>query len=71
MSPKKNIMVNKLAGALPEHLIEYIVFHEIAHLKQKRHDERFWAVIKQRFRNYQELEKDLAVYWFRLVSKIR
>jgi hypothetical protein len=68
LSSKKNIMVNKMARALPEHLIEYIVFHEIAHLKQKRHDERFWAIMERRFRNYQEMERDLAVYWFRLAS---
>jgi len=68
LSSKKNIMINKLARALPEHLIEYIVVHEIGHLKQKRHDERFWAIMEQRFRNYQELENDLAVYWFKLVS---
>jgi len=68
LSSKKNIMINKLGRTLPEHLIEYIVFHEIVHLKHKRHDERFWAIIKEKFRNYQELEKDLAIYWFKLVS---
>jgi len=68
LSSKKNIMVNKLARALPQQLIEYIVFHEIAHLKQKRHNERFWTIMEHRFRNYQELEKDLAIYWFRLAS---
>lgn len=68
-SAKKNLMINKLARYLPDHLVEYIVFHEIAHLKEKRHNDRFWEIISRQFKNYQELEKELFVYWFRLASK--
>jgi predicted metal-dependent hydrolase len=65
-SAQKNLMINKLAKYLPEYLIKYIIFHELAHLKQKRHNEKFWQIISGKFGNYQNLEKELFVYWFRL-----
>jgi len=68
-SAKKNLMVNKLARYLPEYLIKYMVFHEIAHLKQKRHNDQFWMTISKKFKNYTELETELFIYWFRLASQ--
>lgn len=68
-SAKKNLMINKLASYLPDHLIEYMVFHELTHLKQKRHNERFWELIAGMFPDYKKLEKELFIYWFLLVPK--
>jgi len=63
-SPKKNLTINTLLKHLPPNLIEYVIFHEMVHLIEKKHNERFWDIISQRFPNYQEMEKDLLVYWF-------
>ncbi|RLB07481.1 MAG: hypothetical protein DRG50_02760 [Deltaproteobacteria bacterium] len=63
-SPKRNLTINSLMKHLPEGLIEYIIFHEIAHLIEKRHNENFWSIILNRFNNYKELEKDLFGFWF-------
>jgi len=68
-SANKNLIINKLARELPEYLLEYIVFHEIAHIRQKRHNEKFWEIISNKFSDYQNREKDLFVYWFKLASK--
>jgi hypothetical protein len=68
-SPKKNLMINKLAKYLPDHLIEYLVAHELNHLKQKRHNEQFWELIACKFPNYEDLEKELFIYWFRSAPK--
>jgi len=65
-STKKNLTVNKLMKFLPEHLLYYIIFHEIAHLKQKRHNERFWGIIEKKFDNHEALERELFIYWFRV-----
>jgi len=66
LSAHKNLTINKLAKYLPEYLIKYIVFHELTHLKQKRHNEEFWEIISRKFGDYQNLEKELFIYWFRL-----
>lgn len=67
-SSKGNLTVNSLMKHLPEYLIEYVVFHEIAHIIEKRHNDRFWKIVSKEFKNYQELEKGLFVYWFRVAK---
>jgi len=67
-STKKNLTINTLMKYLPENLIEYIIYHELTHLLEKRHNERFWNLISNRFINYAELEKGLFSYWF-LINK--
>ncbi len=63
-SPKRNLVINTVMKYLPEHLIEYVIFHEIAHIIEKKHNEKFWSIISKRFNNYRDLEKDLFGYWF-------
>jgi len=65
-SPKGNLTVNPLLSFLPERLIEYVIFHEVAHLIEKRHNENFWKIISRRFKDHQDLDKDLFGYWFRI-----
>ena len=63
-SSKSNLTVNMLLRYLPKKLIEYVIFHEMAHLIERRHNERFWSIISQRFSDYRDMERDLLVYWF-------
>ena len=67
-SIKKNLTFNTLLRYLPNFLIKYVVFHEITHLKEKKHNERFWKIIKKEFKDYQKKEKELLIYWF-LIQK--
>jgi hypothetical protein len=69
-SSRGNLTINKLMKYLPNRLIEYVVFHEIAHLLEKRHNDRFWKIVSVKFNKYDELEKDLFTYWF-LIQDIR
>lgn len=69
LSARKNLTINVLMKSLPYNLIKYVVFHEATHLIEKRHNERFWKIISRRFHNYQELEREMFVYWFRLIRK--
>lgn len=69
LSGKKNLTVNTLMKHLPDHLIRYVIFHETAHLMEKRHNERFWDMISRKYKNYQEKEKELFTYWFLVVHK--
>lgn len=67
-SSKRNLTINTLMKFLPEHLIEYIIYHELVHLIEKRHNDRFWELISKRFKNHQKLETSLFHYWFLLNS---
>jgi predicted metal-dependent hydrolase len=68
-SSKRNLTVNLLMRQLPENLLRYVIFHEIAHLKDKRHNDQFWKMVASRFHNYQDLERELFVYWFQIANK--
>jgi len=54
---------------LPERLIEYVIFHEMAHSWERKHNERFWNAVSKKFKDHQKREKELLVHWF-LVQKI-
>lgn len=63
-SAKKNISINIYLSYLPENIIEYVVFHEIAHLVELNHSKQFWNIISSKFEDYKSLENELSVYWF-------
>jgi predicted metal-dependent hydrolase len=43
----------------PPHIINYVICHELAHLKQMNHSAKFWAVVEQLYPNYKLAEKEL------------
>jgi predicted metal-dependent hydrolase len=65
---KGNININTLMKDMPEELIEYVVYHEVAHLRQMRHNSKFWGIIAKKFPHYKKLEKELSIFWFHLNS---
>lgn len=69
LSSKRNLTVNRLMRYLPEHLLNYVIFHEILHLKEKRHNDKFWERVLEKFCNYREFERDLFVYWFQVAKR--
>ena len=43
----------------PPHIINYVICHELAHLKEMNHSAKFWAVVEQLFPGYKLAEKEL------------
>lgn len=43
----------------PPPIINYVICHELAHLKQMNHSAKFWAVVESLFPNYKIAEKEL------------
>ena len=43
----------------PPHIINYVICHELAHLKEMNHSTKFWAVVEQLFPDYKLAEKEL------------
>ncbi|HEC77376.1 MAG TPA: M48 family peptidase [Thermoplasmatales archaeon] len=68
-SNKSNLSFNTLLKYLPYDLIKYVVFHEITHLKERKHNKKFWEIMSKKFRDYEKKEKDLLAYWF-LIQEI-
>lgn len=59
-----NLTINSALRLLPKPLIDYVVFHEMAHSVERKHDERFWKIVGKKFQNHQKMENELMVYWF-------
>jgi predicted metal-dependent hydrolase len=45
----------------PPHIINYVICHELAHLKQMNHSAKFYAVVEKLFPNYKAAEKELKL----------
>jgi predicted metal-dependent hydrolase len=43
----------------PPHIINYVICHELAHLKQMNHSAKFYAVLENLFPNHKLAEKEL------------
>jgi predicted metal-dependent hydrolase len=68
-SSKKNININTYLMHLPSYLVEYVVYHELAHLIEMGHNKKFWNIISHKYPNYKQMEDELLIYWL-LVSKL-
>ena len=69
-SSNKNITINTLMAYLPDNYIEYILYHEIIHLIEKKHNDRFWKIIQNKYPDYKNMEKALFTYWFLVNKKV-
>jgi predicted metal-dependent hydrolase len=58
-SKKKNLNFNYKTALLPDHLRDYIIVHELCHLKELNHSSKFWNLVAQIYPNHRELRKEL------------
>ena len=64
-STSTGIRLNWRLIHFPPHIIDYVVAHEVAHLRQMNHSKRFWAVVGQIYPDYRAARdtlKDLAAH---------
>src|SRR5690606_23758883 len=47
---------------IPEHLAEYVVAHELCHLKELNHSERFWSLVAVAVPNHKARRRELDRY---------
>ena len=65
-----NLNFNIYLKYLPQMLIEYIVFHETAHLIELNHNKKFWNIISTEYPDYKEKEDLLFIYWLSVKKEV-
>lgn len=58
-SEKGNLSFNYKINVLDPRLADYIVVHEICHLRQFDHSKAFWALVAEQFPDHRELREKL------------
>ena len=58
-SAKRNLNFNYKILFLPEHVGDYIIVHELCHLKELNHSKRFWDLVGKAVPNYKDIRKQL------------
>lgn len=56
---KQEIRLNWRLLQAPPHIINYVVAHELAHLKEMNHSAKFWAIVEHIYPSYKTAEKEL------------
>jgi predicted metal-dependent hydrolase len=69
-SKNKNLSFNLKLVYLPERVIRYVVYHELVHIKERRHNSNFWKHIQKEFKDYPKMEKSLLGFWFHLDNSL-
>jgi hypothetical protein len=52
-SSKKNLNFNYRLAYLPKHICDYVIVHELCHLKQMNHGPLFWQEVEKVIPNFQ------------------
>jgi len=65
---KGELSFNYLLMMLPMHVIDYVIVHELCHLRYLNHSKQFWLLVSTHFPNYVEAKKWIktnqsALYW--------
>lgn len=58
-SPNGHICLNWRLVRLPEAVRDYVLIHELMHLKRMDHSPRFWKLVEQACPDYRELRRQL------------
>lgn len=61
-SNAKNINLNIQLMRLPHHLIDYVIVHELCHLKHQNHSQDFWYLLETILPEAKEHRKELRSY---------
>lgn len=67
-SSLRNITLSKSLRFLPDYLVAYIVYHEMAHIIVMAHDDKFYEIMKKEFPMYKNYDAELEQYLY-LINK--
>lgn len=55
-STKKNINLSSRLILAPEDVLDYVIVHELSHLKEMNHSPKFWKIVKNVMPDYEDKE---------------
>jgi len=58
-STKGNLNFNYKLISFPKRVIDYVIIHELCHLKEMNHSDRFWKLVENYIPDYKILKKKL------------
>ncbi len=61
-SSKGTLCFNYKIVFLPKHLADYLVVHELCHLKERNHSKNFWALVEEKIPDYETRRKELRQF---------
>lgn len=61
-SGKNVLSFNTMMMKLPQDVIQYIIIHELAHIKHKHHQKDFWQLVEHYLPDYKEQVTELKNY---------
>ena len=61
-SGRNVLSFNTMLMKLPEDVIEYVVVHELAHIRHKHHQKDFWKLVEAHLPEYKECIRELHSY---------
>lgn len=59
---KNGLNFNTLLVKFPLEVVEYVVIHELAHIKEKNHSKKFWDVVNKYCEDYKKAEETLKSF---------
>ena len=69
-SRKGNLSFNWKLIMVPEPVIDYVIIHELAHLKEMNHTKRFWQLVGQHCPKWRDHKKWLKDHTVELAAKL-
>ena len=61
-SGKNVLSFNTMIMKLPQSVIQYIIVHELAHIKHKHHQKSFWNLVELHLPDYKQHVTELHTY---------
>lgn len=65
-SSQRNLNFNWRLIQAPTWVLDYVIVHELCHLREMNHSDRFWSLVKQAYPNYEEAKQWLREHGHRL-----
>jgi predicted metal-dependent hydrolase len=59
-----NIALNFRLVQMPSHVSDYVLVHELMHLRQQNHSRRFWRLVESAYPGFRDAER-----WLRLEGR--
>jgi len=61
-SRRGNVSLNPALLFVPDHLLTYVIIHELAHIAHAHHGKRFWAAVESVLPNFRDCIREIRGY---------